>query len=65
MEHRIKIVIMSHLSDAQMELEHSPELANARLKFVRHLISTYSNTDELISIERCDEIWDQVNGVIV
>jgi len=62
MEHRIKVIIMSHLSDAQMEMQSAPELANARLKFVKHLIFTYGNTDEVISIDRCNEIWESVNG---
>jgi hypothetical protein len=50
-----KIVIMSHLSDASMEISFKPEQAQKRIEFAKFLILKYPNTKEDIDP---DEEWE-------
>jgi hypothetical protein len=47
METTVKLIIHSHLSDAMVEMEFNPQLAKARIKFVKFLISSYRMDDEI------------------
>ena len=51
METRVRLVIQSNLSDAMVEMESNPSLAQERLRFVKYLIHHYSDTQQLILVD--------------
>ena len=57
----VEMVILSHLSDAQMDILYNPELANKRIQFVRTLVFDYPNTTVTIDDDKLDEIWNSLS----
>ncbi len=53
----VEMTILSHLSDAQIEVGINPEMAKSRMKFVRLLIFKYSDTTTKITTDELDELW--------
>ena len=51
MKTKINLVIQNHLSDALIEMESNPSLAQERLRFVKYLIHHYSNTNQEILVD--------------
>jgi len=51
MKTKINLVIQNHLSDALIEMESNPLLAQERLRFVKYLIHHYSNTNQEILVD--------------
>jgi hypothetical protein len=41
---KVRIVIMSHLNDAAIDMEHNPYMAHKRLEFVKELLYLYPDT---------------------
>jgi hypothetical protein len=59
---KVKLVIMSHLKDANYEMECFGHELNAqytskRLKFIEQLVFKYPDTNTEISDEELAEIW--------
>jgi hypothetical protein len=59
MENSIKlsIVIKSHLTDADYEIETFPLLAAKRINFVKMLINKYPDTNVRVSEDELNELW--------
>ena len=51
MKTKINLVIQNHLSDALIEMESNPLLAQERLRFVKYLIHFYPNTTQEILVD--------------
>ena len=51
MKTKINLVIQNHLSDALIEMESNPSLAQERLRFVKYLVHHYSNTNQEILVD--------------
>lgn len=51
METRVRLVIQSNLSDAMVEMESNPSLAQERLRFVKYLVHHYPETQQLILVD--------------
>ena len=51
MESRVCIIMASHLSDVQIEMNINKKQADTRLNFVKWLINHYPNTDVFINPE--------------
>ena len=59
MEIKITMVIKSHLSDAQLEIDSNPEQAGNRIKFVKWLVSMFPDTQERVTEEELRQWWKQ------
>ena len=59
MEIKISMVIQSHLSDAQLEIDSNPEQAGNRIKFVKWLVSMFPDTQERVTEEELRQWWKQ------
>ena len=59
MEIKISMVIKSHLSDAQLEIDSNPEQAGNRIKFVKWLVSMFPDTQERVTVEELRQWWKQ------
>ncbi len=59
MEIKISMVIQSHLSDAQIEIDSNPEQAGKRMKFVKWLVSMFPDTQERVTEEELRRWWKQ------
>lgn len=46
----VRFVIQSHLSDAMIEIQSNPGLAQKRLEFVKYLVHMFPNTDIEIDV---------------
>ena len=57
---RVETVILSHLSDAQIEISHNPELALNRIKFARLLVFTYPDTTVNVTMDELDDLWSSM-----
>lgn len=57
---KVSMAIMSHLSDAQ-ELMMIGDIAqaNERINFAKMLVLKYVNTDEEVSTEELDKLWQE------
>jgi hypothetical protein len=66
MEVKISMVINSHLSDALIEINHNPELAAARIRFVRRLMMLTSSGEigPEVPKEFLNRLWQDVNSPI-
>lgn len=51
MTSKVSIIMASHLSDVQIEMDFNAENAKLRLNFVKWLINRYPNTSEEIDPE--------------
>ena len=56
----VEMTILSHLSDAQIEISINPELALNRIKFARLLVFTYPDTTVKITTDELDELWSSM-----
>ena len=56
----VEMTILSHLSDAQIEISINPELARNRMRFVRLLIFNYPDTTVKITTDELDELWSSM-----
>ena len=59
MEIKISMVIQSHLSYAQLEIDSNPEQAGNRIKFVKWLVSMFPDTQERVTEEELRQWWKQ------
>ena len=59
MEIKISMVIQSHLSDAQLEIDSNPEQAGNRIKFVKWLVHMFPDTQEQVTEEQLRCLWDE------
>ena len=59
MDIKISMVIKSHLSDAQLEIDSNPEQAGNRIKFVSWLVSMFPDTQERVTEEQLRQWWKQ------
>ena len=59
MDIRVSMVIASHLSDASIEMMFDQELANARINFVKVLVSLYPDTSVRVTEEELNSIWSK------
>jgi hypothetical protein len=59
MENQVKLsmVIKSHLSDAEYEVEIFPVLAAKRINFVKILLHKYPDTNVRVSEDELNELW--------
>ena len=59
MENQIKLsmVIKSHLSDADYEMEVFPILAAKRINFVKMLLHKWPDTNVRVSEDELNELW--------
>jgi hypothetical protein len=59
MENQIKLsmVIKSHLSDADYEMEVFPVLAAKRINFVKMLLHKWPDTNVRVSEDELNELW--------
>ena len=59
MENQVKLlmVIKSHLSDAEYEVEIFPVLAAKRINFVKMLLHKYPDTNVRVSEDELNELW--------
>ena len=60
MENQVKLlmVIKSHLSDAEYEVEIFPVLAAKRINFVKMLLHKYPDTDVRIDEDELNKLWE-------
>lgn len=60
MKIKVSMAIMSHLSDAQelMTIGGMAQ-ANERINFAKKLVLKYVNTDEEVSTEELDKLWQE------
>jgi len=62
---RLSIAIQSHLSDALMEMDFNPEMAENRIRFVKTLINLYPNTDVEVEEAELNKIYrERILGLI-
>ena len=59
MDIRVSMVIASHLSDASIEMMFDQSLANARLNFVKVLVSLYPDTSTRVTEDELNAIWSK------
>ena len=64
MEVKVRLVIQSHLSDAMAEMSVNPEQAAKRLRFVKLLVSIYSDTNTYESEEYLNELYNEANSPV-
>lgn len=59
MENQVKLsmVIKSHLSDADYEMEVFPILAAKRINFVKMLLHKWPDTNVRVSEDELNELW--------
>lgn len=57
MTSRVRMAIMSHLSDAQQMMQVDPELANQHINFAKALLIKYDNIDQDVEWSELDSIW--------
>lgn len=58
-----EMAILSHLSDASIEVNFNPELAQKRINFVKYLIFHFKgDLTEMVSVDDLDLIWNEVNN---
>ena len=62
MEVKVRLVIQSHLSDAMAEMSVNPEQAAKRLRFVKLLVSIYSDTNTYATEEYLNELYNEAVG---
>ena len=48
---RVSMIIKSHLTDAMVEMDSNPEMAQERLRFVKYLVHMFPDTDEKIDVD--------------
>ncbi len=48
---RVSIIIKSHLSDAMIEMDSNPILAQKRLRFVKYLVHMFPDTYQKIDVD--------------
>ena len=58
---KVKIAIQSHLSDALIEVELNPYMAQRRISFVKQLIAKYPDQSVEIDEEELDVMWYEAN----
>jgi hypothetical protein len=60
MENQVKLsmVIKSHLSDAEYEVEIFPLLSAKRINFVKMLLHKYPDTDVRIDENELNKLWE-------
>ena len=54
---KLSMVIKSHLTDADYEIEIFPLLAAKRINFVKMLLQKYPDTNVRISEDELNELW--------
>lgn len=60
MKIKVSTAIMSHLSDAQeLIMMGGISQANERINFAKRLVLKYDNTDEEVSTEELDKLWQE------
>lgn len=60
MKIKVSIAIMSHLSDAQeLMMIGGIAQANEHINFAKRLVLKYANTDEEVSTEELDKLWQE------
>ena len=58
---KVRIVIQSHLSDALIEVEHTPFMAKRRIAFVKQLIAKYPDQTVEVDEDELDVMWYEAN----
>lgn len=60
MKIKVSMAIMSHLSDAQeLMMIGGIAQANEHINFAKRLVLKYANTDEEVSTEELDKLWQE------
>ena len=60
MKIKVSMAIMSHLSDAQdLIMMGGISQANEHINFAKRLVLKYDNTDEEVSTEELDKLWQE------
>lgn len=60
MKIKVSMAIMSHLSDAQeLMMIGGIAQANEHINFAKRLLLKYANTDEEVSTEELDKLWQE------
>lgn len=60
---KIKMVMMSHLSDAEMEMNFDPAMARKRMEFVKYLLIKTDNINASLPIGKFNELWKECNNL--
>lgn len=58
METKVSIIVQSHLNSINVEFNTDQELSLKRLQFVKLLLFNYPNTNDRITDEELDKLWD-------
>ncbi len=54
---RVRMAIMSHLSDAQQMMKYDAEIANLHINFAKTLLINYNNIDDDVTYSELDALW--------
>lgn len=54
---RVRMAIMSHLSDAQQMMKYDAELANLHINFAKTLLIKYDNIDADVTYSELNDLW--------
>ncbi|ROT06849.1 hypothetical protein EEL33_08755 [Muribaculaceae bacterium Isolate-037 (Harlan)] len=54
---RVRMAIMSHLSDAQQMMKYDAELANLHINFAKALLIKYDNIDADVTYSELNDLW--------
>jgi hypothetical protein len=60
---KIKMVIMSHISDAEMEMSFDPIMARKRMEFVKYLLIKTDDINAYLPTEKFNEFWKECNDL--
>jgi hypothetical protein len=60
---KIRIVIVSHLNDAEYDLENNPYMFERRMKFIKFLLDKYPNTDTEVDDDEIETMWYHVSDL--
>ena len=58
---KVRLAILSHLSDAAIDMEFNEYMAKRRLGFVKQLIYLYPNTDVKVDEDYLEALWYNYN----
>ena len=58
---KVRIAIQSHLSDALIDVDHNPYMAQRRIAFVKQLIAKYPDQSVEIDEDELDVMWYEAN----
>lgn len=60
---KVRLAILSHLSDAAIDMEFNEYMATRRIGFVKYLVQRYPNTDVEIEEDELEALWYHYNSV--